>query len=261
MLYQAHRGVQNEFPENTMPSYIAAKEQGYHVIECDARCTKDGVWVMHHDAKVGRTCRASDGSPLTEQTPISEITYDELRTFDAGLWKGERFRGTHVPTLKQLLDFSREENIPIKIDNIFANQLKEHQAILFQEVMESKAPVGFTCANIKTIENVLNAVPDAEIHYDGSVTEEILPQIVKVCGSNALTIWIPVDCERTSWCKMPKASKELCDLTKRYARLGLWIIDTEEELSLAERLGADIIETMGSLKPKTACTDEKRIWQ
>lgn len=28
MLYQAHRGVQKEYPENTMASIRAAKEQG-----------------------------------------------------------------------------------------------------------------------------------------------------------------------------------------------------------------------------------------
>ena len=32
MIFQAHKGVSTEFPENTMPAYIAAIGQGYQII-------------------------------------------------------------------------------------------------------------------------------------------------------------------------------------------------------------------------------------
>ena len=48
MLYQAHRGVQKEYPENTMAAIRAAKEQGYDIIEIDPAVTKDGVIVLMH---------------------------------------------------------------------------------------------------------------------------------------------------------------------------------------------------------------------
>ena len=63
MLYQAHRGVQKEYPENTMASIRAAKEQGYDIIEIDPAVTKDGVLVlMHDDTSYGaRQRRAGSG--------------------------------------------------------------------------------------------------------------------------------------------------------------------------------------------------------
>ena len=53
MLYQAHRGVQKEYPENTMAAIRAAKEQGYDIIEIDPAVTKDGVIVLMHDDTIG----------------------------------------------------------------------------------------------------------------------------------------------------------------------------------------------------------------
>ena len=62
MNFQAHRGVSTEYPENTMPAFIAAVEQGYTYIETDPLVTKDNVCVLMHDKTLNRTCRNDDGS-------------------------------------------------------------------------------------------------------------------------------------------------------------------------------------------------------
>ena len=46
MIFQAHKGVSTEYPENTMPAFIAAVEQGYKIIELDVSVTKDGKFVL-----------------------------------------------------------------------------------------------------------------------------------------------------------------------------------------------------------------------
>ena len=61
---QAHRGVSAECPENTMPAFITAIEQGYNAIETDVMATKDNVLVLHHDATINRTARRADGSDI-----------------------------------------------------------------------------------------------------------------------------------------------------------------------------------------------------
>ena len=38
-------------------------------------------------------------------------------------------------------------------------------------------------------------------------------------------------------------------MVKRYGHLGIWILTEREELEQAHRLGAELIETTGSLKP------------
>ena len=249
MQMQAHRGVSTECPENTMPAFRKAVEQGYPIIELDPRFTADDVCVIHHDPTINRTCRTAAGEAFEEPRSITEITWEELQTLDAGLWFGEEFRGTKVPQLAEVLAFSRETGVHIKIDNIFALRPAHQQEILFRLVAESGADVGFTCANTETIENVVSLFPKATIHYDGLVDEETLIQVKGLLKENPLVIWLPFDNKITAWCKLPKASKERCQMAHKYGRVGVWILHEEEDRQAAEAMGADIIETTGSLKP------------
>ena len=62
-------------------------------------------------------------------------------------------------------------------------------------------------------------------------------------------MWLPVKSPATSWVKVPTADKALCQTVKKYGKLGLWILENEEQLQTAEAFQADIIETPGQLKP------------
>ena len=42
----AHRGVHDEFPENTLPAFERAIELGADAVELDVRLTADGVPVV-----------------------------------------------------------------------------------------------------------------------------------------------------------------------------------------------------------------------
>ena len=64
-----------------------------------------------------------------------------------------------------------------------------------------------------------------------------------------MVTWLPLPSHLTSWVKVPLASESLCAMAKQYGQLGLWILETQEQLEEAKRLGADIIETTGALKP------------
>jgi glycerophosphoryl diester phosphodiesterase len=44
-----HRGYKAKFPENTILAFVKALENGADGIEFDARLTKDGIVVIHHD--------------------------------------------------------------------------------------------------------------------------------------------------------------------------------------------------------------------
>lgn len=249
MQMQAHRGVSTECPENTMPAFRKAVEQGYPIIELDPRFTADDVCVIHHDPTINRTCRTAAGEAFGELRPITGITWEELQTLDAGLWFGEEFRGTKVPQLAEVLTFAKETGVHIKIDNIFSLRPAHQQEILFRQVAASGADVGFTCANIETVKHVVSRFPKATIHYDGLVTEEILREVSAALAENPLVAWLPFDNKITAWCKLPKASKERCDMVHKYGRAGVWILHEEEDRRAAEAMGADIIETTGSLKP------------
>lgn len=93
----AHRGNSKYFPENTMVSFQSAAVLEPDMIETDIHMTKDGELILMHDHAVDRT---TNGAGL-----IREKTLREIRALDAGLWKGEKFKGEHVPTFEEFLEF------------------------------------------------------------------------------------------------------------------------------------------------------------
>lgn len=91
----AHRGASHDAPENTLAAFHEAWRQDADGIESDWRLTKDGRLVCIHDADLKRTA----GDPRR----VSELTFDEIRKFDVGAWKGEQFRGERTPSLAEML--------------------------------------------------------------------------------------------------------------------------------------------------------------
>jgi glycerophosphoryl diester phosphodiesterase len=93
----AHRGLDEFAPENTAPAFIAALELGM-AGEVDLRRTADGEIVIVHDDSLDRTTSGAG--------PVAQATLAEIKTFDAGRWRGERFAGERVPTLHDLLEIA-----------------------------------------------------------------------------------------------------------------------------------------------------------
>ena len=76
---EAHRGLSNRYPENTLPSFeAAAKVPVYGGMETDVQMTSDGVLVLMHDNTLDRTTNATG--------KVSDYTYEELQKIivDAG---------------------------------------------------------------------------------------------------------------------------------------------------------------------------------
>ncbi|MCL4860807.1 MAG: glycerophosphodiester phosphodiesterase [Caldilineaceae bacterium] len=59
-LIVAHRGVPVMQPENTLPSFALALEQGADALETDLRFTRDGEIVLFHDATHDRRPRRGE---------------------------------------------------------------------------------------------------------------------------------------------------------------------------------------------------------
>jgi glycerophosphoryl diester phosphodiesterase len=92
----AHRGDQRIAPENTVPAFVLAVEKGAHQIEFDVTISRDGELVIMHDPTVDRT---TSGRGL-----VTELTFEELRSFDAGSWKAPEYAGTRIPTFREALE-------------------------------------------------------------------------------------------------------------------------------------------------------------
>jgi glycerophosphoryl diester phosphodiesterase len=87
----AHRGVRDRYPENSIPAFVAAIDQGADAIELDVHATADGVVVVHHDAFLS----TSIASPHAGRA-INSLTLAELTTFELA-------PGVAVPTLEDTL--------------------------------------------------------------------------------------------------------------------------------------------------------------
>lgn len=95
-----HRGWMAKYPDNTMLGFRAAIELGVDQIEFDVRATKDGELIVMHDETVDRT---TNGTGL-----VCEKTLAEIKALDAGIYMGEQFRGTQVPTFIELMDYVKD---------------------------------------------------------------------------------------------------------------------------------------------------------
>lgn len=250
--FQAHRGDSAFYPENTLVSYKAAIDEGYHVIEMDNKFTKDGVCICLHDGTVNRTCRRDDGSVIEEKTSSEALTLEEIKALDAGMFKGEEFTGTRIPTMAEALAFIRDNsNLTVKLDNVFQSfneqKFETFCSVIRDANMEER--IGFTCKTFPYLYLLSQRFPKAEMHYDGSLTPDVLNFIGDKLRDRA-TIWIPYDNKATSWCRERKASVEFCRDLHQYGKVGIWVISEVSELDDAVNLfGADIIETNGTLKP------------
>lgn len=250
VMLQAHRGVSTEYPENTMAAFRASKFQGYDIIELDPACTADGQFVIMHDKTINRTGRKADGSEIEKEIKITDITYKEALGYDFGLWFANKFQGEKIPLMSEVLRFAKENNMPLKIDNKVAGFPEEVLDKFFEVIEESGADVGFTCFDCDFAKKVLSRFPEAEIHYDGEVGDEILKKLKAMVKPGKLTVWVPIKSKLTSWVKVSFADKKMCENIKKYAKLGVWILSEYEEFETAREYGADIVETTGKIKPE-----------
>ncbi len=91
----AHRGAMSTHPENTLAAFREAVRLGAHMIEFDINLTKDERIVLMHDLTVDRTTNGSG--------KVTDLTFDQIRSLDAGSWKEPQFAGERVPTLEEAL--------------------------------------------------------------------------------------------------------------------------------------------------------------
>jgi len=119
----AHRGASYKAPENTIPSFQLAFEEGADFIEGDFWLTKDNEIVCIHDQN---TKRATEDRI---KTAVRSSSLAELKKLDIGSWKGKEYTGTQIPTLQEVLEIIPEgKGIYLEIKDyreIFLSKLAE----------------------------------------------------------------------------------------------------------------------------------------
>ena len=118
----AHRGASGGAPENTLAAFQRAVELGAQFIETDLHLTRDARFVAIHDATLERTTNGRGA--------VQEASLAELRELDAGHWFDRQYMGERIPTLEEILNFSREHDVVFYLEIKFDSAWGMHHALV-----------------------------------------------------------------------------------------------------------------------------------
>jgi glycerophosphoryl diester phosphodiesterase len=158
-LVVAHRGVPGSEPENTLPSFALALQQGADALETDLRFTRDGEIVLFHDATLGRM---SEGGGL-----VSDLTLAELKQLRTRAPDG-RLVDVQVPTLAELIETTGAQT-PLLLelkDPRFAGRTHAERLVRLLEqhnMVERSAIVSFHPEYVASVEAVCPEIPTGNI--------------------------------------------------------------------------------------------------
>ena len=122
---QCHRGAGNLSPENSIEAFEIAWSLDT-IPEADLRMTKDDVIVSFHDNNFQRILPKAPEE--MRKKGIANLTLEEVKQLDIGAWKGEKFSGQRIATLKEICDILKKHpkrKVYIDIKNVDFVQLAE----------------------------------------------------------------------------------------------------------------------------------------
>lgn len=119
----AHRGAGDLAPENCLSSLELTWNMG-GIPEVDVRTTKDGHIMMFHD---GNFARVMPNAPDdVKKQSVETLTYDEVRSFDIGSFRGEQFKGEKVVSIEEIVEALKKDYrrmVVIDVKNVDFEQL------------------------------------------------------------------------------------------------------------------------------------------
>lgn len=145
----AHRGVQEEAPENTLAGFQKSLGYDFYGFESDIYVSKDNVPFAMHDENLLRTTDVKRVFPKRTHEDPSEFTWEELQRLKANNWRGDslfkrtwkrEFPNATVPAYKDLVLLSQEHERVFLFDMKFPlknEPFKVYQKILFEETLSA----------------------------------------------------------------------------------------------------------------------------
>ncbi len=222
----AHRGVHALAPENSLPSFEEAVNNGYYSAECDIQLTKDNKWVVIHNAEVdGRFCQYGK---------IADLTLEELKTFSynwgANIWK---YKDSRIPTLEEYLDVfvgtDTRPQIEIGIENY--DMLYSIVEAINERNLEDQAIV--LTYNLKQLKAIHDLNPNIELWY---LVDEMTPEIIAQAKELGDNVWLSASYDKNTEENIKLAKSEGINFS-------LFTVNTLEEAKALYDMGVRYIET------------------
>lgn len=222
----AHRGVHALAPENSLPSFEEAVNNGYYSAECDIQLTKDNKWVVIHNAEVDdRFCQFGR---------IEDLTLEELKTFSycwgANLWK---YKDTRIPTLEEYLDVfvgtDTRPQIEIGVENY--DLLYSIVDAISERGLDDQAIV--LTYNLKQLRAIRELNPDIELWY---MVDVMSPEVIAEAKQLGDNVWLSSSYEKNTENDIKYAISENINFS-------LFTVNTVEEAKALYDMGVRYIET------------------
>ncbi len=156
----AHKGDSIRAPENTIPAFEAAIQEGLSQwIELDVRQSADGVIVVCHDDKLKKLTGVN--------AYIHDLTYDQIALLDAGAWFDERFAGTHLCTLVDAMDLCKGKiRLQIELKPTKYDQDMEKEIVRLIEEKGMKDECVVTSLSAAALQRIKEADPEVITVYN-----------------------------------------------------------------------------------------------
>lgn len=222
----AHRGFSGRYPENTLRSFREALKLPVGAVELDVRRTKDGVLVVIHDETVDRTTNGKGR--------VRDLTWEEIKSLDAGSWKGSEFAGERIPRLEEALELINGQKV------VFL-EIKEpdtsEQVIDALRQLDAFSWVKIGSFYPQAIARAKKLAPEISSSLIGSArvgaSDETFAAFVKEalsCGANSITVnYAGLTPERILYCH------------QRCIFVGTWTVNDAEIARRMVAMGVDAI--------------------
>ncbi|MEU5754145.1 glycerophosphodiester phosphodiesterase family protein [Streptomyces sp. NPDC047829] len=194
----AHRGSSGMAPENTAAAINLAVRQRADHVEIDVQRTKDGKLINFHDCTMERTTNIEDLYPNRPRYRVSDFTWNELRTLDAGSWFHPTYTGEPLITVDDVINRIRHTRTGLlaeispcthhtTIATDLAHHLKTKPAYLRRALARNQLAVqSFQTDDAKEFHTHLPAIPigilnaqrptDTELQQLSQWADQINPQ-------------------------------------------------------------------------------------
>lgn len=169
----AHRGFSAMEKENTIPAFIAAGNENFYGMECDVHRTKDGKYVICHDANLKRV---SGIDVEIKNSTLEELSQIELLNVEGT--KKERYY--RIPLFKEYLEVAKryQKHCVIELKYIYPEEDIDDILSIIDEVdyLSECTFISFYPENIRALRK-RNKDYSLQILL-GSWKDEYLPQIL-----------------------------------------------------------------------------------
>ncbi|MBN2356169.1 hypothetical protein JXO59_08650, partial [candidate division KSB1 bacterium] len=220
----AHRGASGLAPENTMAAFVRAIEIGADYFELDVRVSNDDSLMLMHDDTINRTTSGSGA--------IAGLTYEQLRTYDAGSWFSLAFAGEKIPTLAEALDLALAAPYPvgvvIEIKAVTSTIVQKVITAVQQRNMQDRVIISsFNFNQIATSKQIDPSIP---VQLFGTITQANINQVADIGGE-----WVGTG---------GAVTQALLDSTHAKGMfLNKWTVNNSPEMAALFALGVDAITT------------------